>query len=505
MFQLPDFFQKELQPEVVAAVDLGSNSFHMIVARITDGHVHILDRLKDMVRLAAGLDEKKFLSAESQQRALDCLARFEQRLRDMPVDSVRIVGTNTLRMAANAAEFLTAAEVILGHPIEIIAGREEARLIYLGVAHALPNTSEKRLVIDIGGGSTEFIIGQGFETLQRESISIGCVNTSQRFFHDGVISAKKMRQAQIAAQSEIQSIVNLFHQTNWDIAIGASGTLRAVKRVIVEMGWEKDIQFKSLKRLKKLLLEPGHVDRLNLKGLNVQRAPVFPGGVAVLMGIFESLGIESMDVSEGALREGLVYDVLGRISHEDVRERTIQALTTRYLVDFQQAERVENTALYCLSRVAPTWDLVNEEYAHYLGWAARLYEIGLSVAHEHYHKHGAYLLTYSDLAGFSQPEQTLLATLVRAHRRKFPADIHQCHFQISPTQLIYLCILLRLAVLLHRSRSIQELPSFRLEATDNQLKLYFPHHWLEQHPLTQADLEQECNYLKEIRMQLSFE
>ena len=497
MFDLPSSFKTRSKPEIVAAVDLGSNSFHMIVARISGGQIHILDRLKEMVRLAAGLSANNILSASSQQNALACLARFGQRLRHMPPGSVRIVGTNTLRLAANAGQFIDAAEDLLGHPIEIIAGREEARLIYLGVAHTLAGSQEKRLVIDIGGGSTEFIIGQGFETLQRESLEMGCVRWSQRYFAKGAITAKAMQRAEMAALLELQPIEAWLHQTGWDVVIGASGTLRSVARVITQVGFGNEINPASLQQLRQALLAAGHIDKLNLTGLSSQHIQKHS--------FVEGLGIQQMSVSEYALREGLVYDLLGRIADEDIRDHTIQTLMTRYCVDPQQAERVENTALWCLSQVAPLWDLVDEDYAHMLSWAARLHECGLSISHDQYHKHGAYLLTHSDLAGFSHQEQTLLATLIQSHRRKLSTDIYHHCSHVPLRKLLYLCLLLRLAVLLHRSRSPQPLPPLVLTATNRSLQLRFPPHWLGQHPLTQADLQQEHDYLQKIKLTLQFE
>jgi len=502
--KLPGFFSHRAKPEIVAAVDLGSNSFHMLVARIVNGQVLMQDRLREMVRLGAGLDADARLSAETQQHALACLGRFGQRLCDLPMEGVRIVGTNTLRLATNAADFLEAAEKVLNHPIEIISGREEARLIYLGVAQTLASTEEKRLVIDIGGGSTEFIIGKGFESSQRESLNMGCVSISQRFFAEGVLRPKAMRRAEIAALVELQPVEALF-KSGWDIVIGASGTMRAADRVIREMGWGNEITPASLQLLRQALLSAGSIENLSLKGLSPERAPVFSGGVAVLLGIVEGLNIQRLTVSEGALREGVVYDLLGRIAHEDVRERTILGLSHRYLVDTKQAERVESTALTCLSQVAQVWDLVHAEYAQMLSWAARLHEIGLSIAHDQYHRHGAYILTYADLAGFSHRDQASLAMLVYAHQRKFPSNMKRRCPHIKPIQLVRLSAVLRLAVLLHRSRSSVALPAFTLHAADSSLKLVFPPNWLKQHPLTQADLEQEREYLQDVKLQLSYE
>lgn len=489
----------------MATVDLGSNSFHLIVARMVHGQLHVLDSISEMVRLAAGLDARNYLTEESQQRALDCLAKFAQRLRGIPSESVRIVGTNTLRAAKNAREFVAKAEAVLQLPIDIIPGREEARLIYLGVAHTLANTPEKRLVIDIGGGSTEFIIGQNFESLRRESLMMGCVSASQRYFADGVIREKNMRKAEIAAMQELQPIEEMFQNTGWNQVVGASGTLRAINRIINEMGWDTKITAPALQKLRETTLQATQLQKLKLKGLSERRAPVFLGGLAIISGVFEGLNLKQMQVSEGALREGLCYDLLGRHSDEDVRERTIQFLTTRYGVDTAQAERVENTVLSCLEQVAKGWQLLDEEFAHLLSWAARLHEIGLTISHHHYHKHGEYVLQHSDLAGFSQQEQRMLAVLVRSQRRKFNVELCQTCLHIAPEKLLRLCVLLRLSVLLHRERSRLLLPEFKIFMVTNGLKLIFPRGWLAQHPLTQADLEQERDFLKSAKVQLEFE
>jgi exopolyphosphatase/guanosine-5'-triphosphate,3'-diphosphate pyrophosphatase len=505
MHKLSNLFTKRADPELMAAVDLGSNSFHLIAARMIDGQLHVLDSISEMVRLAAGLDARNYLTEESQQRALDCLARFSQRLRDIPTENIRVVGTNTLRVAKNAKDFVTKAEQVLQHPIDIIHGREEARLIYLGVAHTLANTSEKRLVIDIGGGSTEFIIGQKFESLRRESLAMGCVSASQRYFADGMIREKTMRKAEIAAMQELQPIEEMFQNTGWNQVVGASGTLKAINRIINEMGWDRQITATALQKLREITLQANHLNKLKLKGLSERRLPVFLGGLAILNGIFEGLNLKSMTVSEGALREGLCYDLLGRHRDEDVRERTIQFLTKRYAVDTAQAERVETTVLNCLEQVAKSWQLLDEEFAHVLSWAARLHEIGLMISHHHYHKHGEYILHHSDLSGFSQQEQWVLAVLVRSHRRKFSVELCQTCLHIEPNKLIRLGMLLRLAVLLHRERSRLLLPEFSILPLPEGLKLIFPRGWLAQHPLTQADLEQEREFLKVTKLQLEFE
>lgn len=496
---------KSLNPEIVAAVDLGSNSFHMIVARIENGQLKVIDRLKEMVRLAGGLDDRDQLDPGTAERAIGCLERFGQRVRNMPPGSVGAVGTNTLRRARNAKPFLIQAETALGHPIEIIAGREEARLIYLGVAHSIAHDHAQRLVMDIGGGSTEVIIGRDFEPIQRESLFMGCVSMSRRFFDDGKIRSGRMRDAELAARQELEWVEAPYRRVGWDASVGASGTIRAIRDVVVGQGWsDAGITAGSLKKLRKAMLDAGHVDKLSLDGLQTERAPVFPGGVAILTAAFDALGIKQMAVADGALREGLLYDLLGRISHKDVREATIDSLSQRYQVDAEQAARVEATALYLLDRVADDWRLLTQESTNLLSWAARLHEIGLSIAHTGYHKHGAYLLEHADLPGFSRREQALLALLVRAHRRKFPAGIIAAITGKRREHALRLSVLLRVAVVLHRGHSEIPPPKISIES-DTEVRLVFPEGWLNDHRLTEADLRQEAAYLESAGIKLSFE
>lgn len=490
--------------DTVAAVDLGSNSFHMIVARPQGNELGLIDKLREMVRLAAGLDEKNNLSEDAQQRALACLERFGQRLSGMPQGSVRAVGTNTLRSAHNSDAFIAAAEAALGHPIEIISGLEEARLIYLGVAQSTPSNDGQRLVIDIGGGSTECIIGKGFETSHLESLYMGCVSMSRRFFADGGISRKRWERAVVAAGQEIEPIVARYRRIGWETALGASGTIRAIRAVSLEAGWTKSgITLDALEKLSDALLDAGDINKLKLPGLDSDRAPVFPGGVAILYALFKALAIETMDVSDGALREGLLYDLIGRIRHEDVRDRSARSLAERYHVDIAQAERIRDTAWNALAQIATRWELEDDEAKQFLGWAALLHEIGLDIAHNHYHKHGAYIIENSDMPGFSRLEQHCIAALVRVHRRKFAIDAFNNLGANWHSTLASLAVLLRLSVVLHRSRVDTPLPAFTLSADDTRsLRLQFPEGWLATHPLTQADLEQEASYLKSVKFKL---
>ena len=495
-----------MSSDFVAAIDLGSNSFHMIVARIANGHVQILDRLREMVQLAAGLDSHHRLSAESQQRALDCLARFGQRLRHIPPARLRIVGTNTLRQARNSAEFVARAEQLLGHRVEIVSGQEEARLIYLGVAHSVGDVAGQRLVVDIGGGSTELIIGEQFDPVHLASLRMGCVSMTRGCFDDGRITANGLREAELLVQLNLEPVREAYLARGWQVATGASGSIKAIQDVIVGEGWSREeITLDGLRRLRAALLEvrdtAGVASRWQLEPA---RARVFVGGFVVLHGLCEALNVERMEVSEGALREGLIYDLLGRIRHEDVRDRTIADVTRRFGLDEAQAGRVSAVALDLLRQARVSWGLAGKEMRHVLERAARLHEIGLLLTHDQYHKHGAYVLAHSDLPGYSRNDQQLLSALVRRHRRSFPADA----FADLPKDLARparrLCVLLRLAVVLHRGRSNEPLPPINLRADRQRVHLTFPEGWLAEHPLTRADLQIEARLLRRAGFELRF-
>ena len=490
----------------VAAVDLGSNSFHLVVAREQGAELQVLDRLREPVRIAAGLDEEKKLSAAAQERALACLERFGQRLAGIPRRRVRIVGTNTLRKVRKNPEFIRAAEKALGHRIEVIAGVEEARLVYAGVTHGLAGPP-RRLVVDIGGGSTELVIGRGAETRLLESVALGCVTHTQRFFEDGEITEKRMRKARMAARVELEFLEDRYRKAGWDLAIGSSGTVRGAWRMMKAKGWiEEEITRDALEKAAAQLIETGHIDKIDYADLREDRRAVFPGGVAVLAGVFDSLKVERMLTSENALREGVLYDLLGRLTDRDIRGETIAALAQRYGVDGPHAADVEATALKLLDGVLDEdWKLDRKESRELLGWAARLHECGLAVAHAGYHKHSEYLLRHADLPGFSQTEQRLLAALVRLHRGKFSSEAWAELGEDSVETIQRLAVLLRIAVLLHRSRVERARPRMELKAGRRSLDLTFPKGWLEEHPLSAADLELEADYLKAVEFKLKFE
>ncbi|MDX9740044.1 MAG: Ppx/GppA phosphatase family protein [Gammaproteobacteria bacterium] len=484
----------------MAAVDLGSNSFHMIIARLEGEEPQLIDRLRVQVRLAEGLNGTRTIGEHVQERALDCLRQFGQRLDGFLPENVRAVGTNALRSARNAGDFLERAEQALGHSIEIISGIEEARLIYNGAARAIAVDDDNRLVIDIGGGSTELIIGRGLEPLMMESLYAGCVTLSARCFPDGAITATTFEQALLEARLEFEPKIQPYRARGWRRAIGTSGTALVTARILAANGWSKDgVTVAGVKRLVAAMLEAGDVTRLRLDGLSADRAAILPGGIAILLAAMESLGIDHIETCDGALREGLLWDLVGRHRQTgDVRETSTRALARRYNVDEAQAERVRATTLRCFDMVADAWRL-DEHQAQWLEWAARLHEIGLGIAHSNHQKHGAYVLANADLAGFSCREQKLLALLVLAHRRKFPLKaLKEVRGQWGKTAE-RLALLLRIAVLLHHSRSDTPLPDdFSLGAGKKRLALHMPAGWLDEHPLTRADLEREAHYLAQI-------
>ncbi len=492
--------------KVIAAVDLGSNSFHMIVARHEHGHFTVLDRLREMVRFGAGLDDRGRVSEEASERAMACLRRFGQRLRDMHADSVRAVGTNTFRRAKNAAVFLSDAEAALGHPIEIISGREEARLIYLGATHAAPSEGGRRLVIDIGGGSTEIIIGEGLKTKTLLSLYMGCVSISEEYFPGGKVTQKRMRRARLAARMELEPVSAGLKTLGWDEVVGTSGTIKATASILNQPpGPVRIVTLPGMESLAEKLISAGTARAADLPGLTSQREPVFAGGLAILMGLFEGLELDELRPVDGALREGLLYDLIGRQTGEDARQRTVRALQRRHQIDIAQAQRTENTAMRLFDSVAEDWKLAAQPFwENSLRFAARLHEVGLAMAHAQYHRHGAYLLENSELAGFSKQEQTRVSRLVLAHRRKVAPDIFDELPQKTRKVLPRLAVLLRLAVLFNRGRSDTQVPDLQVRANGRSVELVFPKGWLAGHPLSKADLEREVQYLKAIGFSLAF-
>lgn len=482
----------------IAAIDLGSNSFHMIVARWDNGQLNLLDRLREPVRLGFGLQEDGSLSEEARERALACMERFGECLRAYPSRSVRIVGTKTLRSVSDSRQFLNEAEKRLGHPVEIISGDEEARLIYLGVAHCIEPVKGYRIVMDIGGASTEVILGEGMKPLLKESLNMGCVALTKKFFMDGKVNERLVSKALIACLQELEPVQDEFIERGWNQVLGASGSIKAVAKVCEANGWsDGTITLESLEKILAFYIQQGKTD-ITLPGLSEDRKPVFLGGVIVLSALFDALKLDKMVAAEWALREGLLFDQKGRLENHDIRQASVDALAARFHVNTDKAKAVEKTALNLLEQVAKGWDLTTDDASKLLGWAACLYQVGLDIAHNDYHKHSAYIVQHVDLAGCSRVEQTQLAALVLAHRKRFPAK----SFPMDNTDLIRLAILLRMAAIFHRGRIKDGLPAIKLKADSRKIKLTLPSKWLDAHPLTQADLETEQRHLGDIGYQL---
>ncbi len=489
-------------PALIAAVDLGSNSFHLVVARVLQGQIVVVDRMRETTRLAAGLDAERRLDPVLMHRALGTLTQFGQRIREVPRESLRVVGTATLRRAKNADEFMNAARDALGVPIEVLSGREEARLIYLGVAHSLEVPDGRRLVVDIGGGSTEVILGERFEPLETESAEIGCVTWTSEFFADGELKLGNFRAAETAASLELQHMARRYRTLGWDEAVGSSGTVEAIEGVLRATGWSKrGITARGLEKLKAELIKFGRIQKIDLPSLRPDRVAVFPAGVAILTALFDTFDVRKMVAATGALREGVLYDLLGRIRHEDLRDRTVMALAARWHADEEQAARVERTAALLLRQVGATWISDEPLARQLLGWSARLHEVGQTIAHSGYHKHGAYLVANSDMPGFSRDDQMLLSSLIRVHRRKL-ATLFRDTPPLRSEFALRLAVVLRLAVLLHRARSPQPLPHVSLQAEGRKVVVSFPARWLDEHTLVSADLQSEIDELSVIGMQL---
>lgn len=475
---------------ILAAVDLGSNSFRLQIARVEGDQLYMLDSLREPVRLAAGLTADKYLDAAAQQRALATLGRFAERLRDLPRAAVRVVGTNSFRVAKNARDFILQAEHTLGFPIEVIAGREEARLIYLGVAHGLPQSKDNLLVIDIGGGSTEFIIGNGLSPIKLESLYMGCVSFSSRFFPDGKISKQNLKQAELAARLELQTII-ADYKGQWHQALGSSGTVKSIAEILELNGYsEGGITRDGLEKLRAHLIKVGDIQLLGLQGLRPDRMPALAGGFAILYAVFCELGITYMSPALGALREGVLYDLWGRFHNNDMREISVRQFMQRYHVDAKQAMRVTKLAQLFAKQFLGSE--ATDTALQILNWVSNLHEIGISVAHSGYHKHTAYILANADMPGFSRKEQARLSLLALAHR----GNLEKLQGQLKNTEDCVLAMSLRLAVLFYRNRGDILLPELQGYFSGTKFHMTINANWLSRNLLTETALQEEVRQWK---------
>ncbi len=495
------------QTNTFAAIDLGSNSFHMVMAEAEGDGFRVVDSMRSPVRLGAGLDAEKKLNAPTRERALDTLSRFAERLRGVPRKNISVVGTNTLRRAKNSKGFINDAYEILEKRIEIISGREEARLIYGSVAHTLPNKSQRRLVLDIGGGSTELVVGDNEIPDLMESINIGCVSASEAWFGDNKIDTWRFKGAIVHAELELQPVASAFINSGWDEVIGCSGTLKAASRILAELSLtDGDITLSALKKLQKILVKSGNVDKLGLESVGRDRLQVIAGGIAILIAIMKTLKIKQITVSQVALREGLLFEMIGKARHINFQKQTINNLIKLYRIDTTHADRVADTATRLFKKACKNWKLDPEGDLTLLCWACQLHEIGMSVAHSQYHKHGAYLLENSDMLGFTRAEQAALALLVRFHRRKLDREAYQQLPKSDRERLIMLTALIRIATLLHRSRQAtrkaSELDELSFSFKSGRIEVSVSEEWQETHPLSSAVLQDEAKHLKNMEIEL---
>ncbi|MEE4246915.1 MAG: exopolyphosphatase [Kangiellaceae bacterium] len=493
------------QSPIVAAIDLGSNSFHLTIAKLEHNNLQIISRLKEKVRLAEGLGTDNVLDREAQQRALTCLSNFKQRIGDFNPKRVRVVGTFTLRKAKNSQKLITEGQKILGYPIEIISGKEEARLIYEGVSH-FQHSKKKQLIIDIGGGSTEFSIGEAYDPILLDSLQMGCVSFTKRYFSNNKLTKANFKRAITAAQVELVSIADLYLREGWELCIGTSGTIESILDICREADLGRsNITGECLTQLQNKLIDLKTIEQLNLPSLSENRREILPAGLAILIAIFKSLKLTHMNVSPAALREGVIYELVGIEKPQDIKERAIKGLLTRYHIDFDQARRVNQTALTIWQMVAKDWKVDTLYFKQLLNWAARCHEIGLTINYAKQQKHGEYLLLNTDIAGFSVQQQSILALMIRSFRRKFP--LHRFELlddRKFAKQLIAIARILRLAVILNHSRRDFSVPELCVSADKKTMSMNYPPGYLKQHSLLRAELEQEQYYLDLVGLKLEY-
>ncbi|WP_145339792.1 exopolyphosphatase [Pantoea sp. PSNIH1] len=485
-----------------AAIDLGSNSFHMLVVREVSGTIQTVARIKRKVRLAAGLNADSELSAEAMQRGWQCLKLFSEQLQDIPPEQIRVVATATLRIARNAPDFLTTAEAILGCPVNVISGEEEARLIYQGVAHTTGG-SDQRLVVDIGGGSTELVTGEGSHATTLFSLSMGCVTWLERFFSNRHLTQDNFDRAEQAARDMLQPVVAPLREKGWQVCVGASGTVQALQEIMVAQGMDERITLSKLQQLKQRAIQCGKLEELEIEGLTLERALVFPSGLSILIAIFNELNIDSMTLAGGALREGLVYGMLHLPVNRDIRSRTLHNVQRRFSIDVEQADRVQQLAERFFRQVSQSWKL-DQRCRDLLLSACAVHEIGLSVDFRQAPRHAAYLIRHLDLPGFTPAQKKVLACLLQNQSGSIDLALLAQQNAVPPRTAERLSRLLRLAIIFSTRRRDDTLPAVRLLAEEDTLHLTLPAGWLEAHPLRAELLEQESHFQSYVHWLLTF-
>jgi exopolyphosphatase/guanosine-5'-triphosphate,3'-diphosphate pyrophosphatase len=472
-----------------AAIDLGSNSFHMLVVREVAGSVQTLAKIKRKVRLAAGLDKNNSLSIEAMQRGWDCLSLFAERLQDIPATQIRIVGTATLRTATNIDQFLERANAILGHQIQVISGEEEAATIYQGVSHTSGGQG-RRLVVDIGGASTELIIGNGFKAEALTSLNMGCVTWLERHFNDRQLNAHNFSQAIAAAKASLAPILAQYQTLGWETCIGASGTVQALQEIMLAQGMDEVITLDKLYRLQKQAMLADALEELEIEGLTLERALVFPSGLSILIAIFELLEIDTMTLAGGALREGMVYGMLSQLHQQDIIARTLTSIKRRYQLDAGYAKQASECAQQLLAQCDA--DFLPEPAATMLlDSACQLHELGVTLDYKKAGQHNAYLIANLDLPGFTKAQQHLLSELLKRYKDVLtPLEVQHAISQQSAERILRL---LRVAIILTHRRDTRHQPLFTAKSNNGAIALSIDEQWLAQNPLTRAELDIESD------------
>lgn len=470
-----------------AAIDLGSNSFHMLIVRELSGSVQTIAKVKRKVRLAAGLDANDKLDHASMVRGWQCLSLFAEQLRDIPEAQIKIVATATLRRATNADEFLQQAEKILNHKIHIISGETEAKIIYRGVAHT-SSGSGKRLVIDIGGASTELVVGEQSEALLLNSLDMGCVTWLKRFFQQE-LSETNFELAIDAAKEVISPVLSDYRRLGWQSSVGASGTIQALLEIVTAQGLDERITYQKLKAIQQQVVACGTLEKLDIKGLLEERKPVFASGLAILIALFESLQIESLSLAGGALREGLVYGLLSQKDTSSVRARTVESFVKRHRIDNQHAERVANCALAMAQQVIPK---LSNRALSLLKWAAMFHEVGLNIEFKKAPQHAAYIIDHSDLPGFTSAQKHFVSCLLLNQRGDWQSELLAQQNALEKPEALVLARLLRIAIIVCMRRTEGSVPKISVFQAEEDWRLCFPPTWNEQHPLRAAELELEA-------------
>ena len=492
--------EEETLSPLYAVIDLGSNSFHMLITRQLADSVQVVDKVKRKVRLAAGLDSNNILSESVIAKGLECLSFFAERLQDIPSENIRIVATATLRLAQNRAEFFTPAEKILAHKVTLLSGIEEAKNIYLGVAHT-SCSADKRLILDIGGASTEIIAGHGFEVKKANSLNIGCVTFNQQFFPDGKLTTDNFSNAVSAAENIISTIRDDYCHIGWQCVLGGSGTMQALAEILTHQHKPSILSLDFLYQIQHKLLTFENIQAIDIPGLSVERSPVITSGLAILIALFKQFSIQTLALSSGALREGLLYEMLPNSRQGNIRQQTIKALSERFHIDKKHASNVKQQINKLFTQLNATWNLTKDNAFEILLASCDLHEIGLLLTYKNHQQHSAYILTHTDLAGFSQSDRQLLVMFVTLYKGTIEHSLLVQQSAINTTQAKKLLTVMRLAIILCH-RNDDAIPDYKITISEDVLQLVLPENWLAQHPLIADELKQENSNLPDLGFSL---